>query len=513
MKYNYWTGYISLHVETTESIQMLVTILRQAREYVLKELICDLTFHDDMLCSYPTIFNLVGNLYIGTFEQLDPSLVIILPQILGSKSREKAIRSVDVIIKSETLTSFIDLDQIREIRRAKQTQDPLFINLPVIPRYSYFPVNIHISAPEVEAFRYGVLGGTFDHFHPGHCLLLTAAAMTVNIELGIGILSDSMLHDRELQELVQNYTLREHQVKRFMNVVAPELALDIFSIQDLIGPAGTDSKYKVIYVNHKTQSAVGKINQIRQENQKNPLCEILVDLSNADQLKLSSTEIRKEINKKSNYTYLELKNLWKDLTERLEVDPSKSENWFEMISMQYLRSYRHHHNMVHLHNLIKLLEESPFERSDKLLLALIFHDLIFYPSHKGFEDDRSDEMKSKELYSVFVIDTNLPEEFFVVGDYILAATNHKPISETQEEKVFLDLNLSVLASEDYESYTSKVRKEYSVFSDEEYYQKRVLVLKQLLERESIFYTQYFIDKYEERARFNIQREVNKHSIE
>ena len=75
--------------------------------------------------------------------------------------------------------------------------------------------------------------------------------------------------------------------------------------------------------------------------------------------------------------------------------------------------------------------------------------------------------------------------------------------------VFLDLDLSILgASEDnYDVYTKQIREEYSYYSVEEYRNGRIKVMKELLNRERLYFTDYFHMKYEVRARENIEREI------
>ncbi|GAB5525289.1 MAG: hypothetical protein Roseis2KO_31610 [Roseivirga sp.] len=73
-----------------------------------------------------------------------------------------------------------------------------------------------------------------------------------------------------------------------------------------------------------------------------------------------------------------------------------------------------------------------------------------------------------------------------------------------------DIDLSVLgaAPEVYQNYTVAIRKEYSIYPGFLYKRGRKKVLKHFLEMEHIFKTELFREKYEDRARKNLQAELN-----
>lgn len=76
--------------------------------------------------------------------------------------------------------------------------------------------------------------------------------------------------------------------------------------------------------------------------------------------------------------------------------------------------------------------------------------------------------------------------------------------------LFLDLDLSILGSSDheYDLYAKQIRKEYNSYSTEEYRIGRITVLRGFLNRERLYFTDYFYGKYESRARRNIEREIS-----
>lgn len=99
-----------------------------------------------------------------------------------------------------------------------------------------------------------------------------------------------------------------------------------------------------------------------------------------------------------------------------------------------------------------------------------------------------------------------------VSQYIKATISHTidPEDEVDEDlKLCLDFDLEVLGREEaeYKMYASQIREEYGHFSELEYREGRVTVLEKFLGRERLFFTDEFYDKFEERARDNLQTEI------
>ena len=76
--------------------------------------------------------------------------------------------------------------------------------------------------------------------------------------------------------------------------------------------------------------------------------------------------------------------------------------------------------------------------------------------------------------------------------------------------LFLDADLSILGSsqERYKEYTQNVRKEYAFYDDTTYFSGRKKVLERFLDKERIYESRYFYDKYKRQARVNMLIEYN-----
>ena len=91
----------------------------------------------------------------------------------------------------------------------------------------------------------------------------------------------------------------------------------------------------------------------------------------------------------------------------------------------------------------------------------------------------------------------------------IRATTHQKVPEKSTERVFVDIDLSILGrdEETYRRYALGIRKEYGEYSDEVYRAGRAAFMERFLSRKSLYHTRYFREKYERQARENIKEEL------
>ncbi|GFP59935.1 uncharacterized protein C1F12.08 [Trichoderma asperellum] len=196
------------------------------------------------------------------------------------------------------------------------------------------------------------LGGTFDHLHPGHKLLLHATVLLMKIPdktsssssssgkqavLVVGISGDELLTKKKYAEVLQPWDVRASNVLRFLSTIfnsasssntnslpptsSPSrdelhatfcdgaVLVRCVNIHDPFGPTITEEVMDVIVVSGETRSGGQAINDKRTERGWKPLDVFEIDVldpndileeSNSDQnngfaSKISSTEIRQRI--------------------------------------------------------------------------------------------------------------------------------------------------------------------------------------------------------------------------
>ena len=188
------------------------------------------------------------------------------------------------------------------------------------------------------------LGGTFDHLHPGHKLLLHATALLLcpaersNCELIVGISGDALLVKKQYAEELQPWTSRARSVVSFLSTVldqsshASEVSSGLTSatpkdneeiqasmcngkvlvrcvnIPDPFGPTITEEGIQAIVVSAETRSGGKAINDKRDAKSWKPLIVYEIDVLDAGgvedegekqgglgfESKISSTMIRKQ---------------------------------------------------------------------------------------------------------------------------------------------------------------------------------------------------------------------------
>jgi predicted metal-dependent HD superfamily phosphohydrolase len=131
--------------------------------------------------------------------------------------------------------------------------------------------------------------------------------------------------------------------------------------------------------------------------------------------------------------------------------------------------------------------------------AIWFHDCVYDPKQNDYENVR----RSAEEAIAAAKEEGLDEATLkAVSDLIMVTTHdHPPV--TNDEKIMCDIDLVSLASDNFAERSEQIRKEYSHVTDEAFYPARKAILRKFLEREHIYCTEFFRQKYEEKARANL----------
>ncbi|CAH0024005.1 unnamed protein product [Clonostachys rhizophaga] len=202
---------------------------------------------------------------------------------------------------------------------------------------------VETTAPATEVterYRGVCLGGTFDHLHPGHKLLLHASTLLLKLPrndeppatLIVGISGDALLKNKKFASELESWPYRASSVFSFLSTIlsspAPEVEdreygdneelhakfcderLDICfaNIVDVFGPTITVEDVQAIALSGETRGGGTSINERRVEKGWNPLVVFEIDVLDATSddsdaqearkpddfsAKISSTEIRK----------------------------------------------------------------------------------------------------------------------------------------------------------------------------------------------------------------------------
>jgi len=181
----------------------------------------------------------------------------------------------------------------------------------------------------------------------------------------------------------------------------------------------------------------------------------------------------------------------------------------EKVLDTYEGTGRFYHTTQHLRSCFEILDlmVPKLPEAGILELALWYHDFV-YDTHRHDNEEASSIVAVNQLTQELELPARLADQ---VRQLILV-TNHKNEPWTQEARVLLDVDLSILGSpsEVYWEYEEGIRKEYAWVEDKLFREIRGEILVNLLERDSIYHTREFRNShYERQARENLTKALNR----
>lgn len=141
----------------------------------------------------------------------------------------------------------------------------------------------------------------------------------------------------------------------------------------------------------------------------------------------------------------------------------KNRNIPEDIVYKYSETHRYYHNLDHILDMIKSAYEKKI-LTNSLLLAIIFHDIIYNPKRKNNEE------LSAELFYQYIKDDEIKQA-------ILDTKTHKPTNELARQLIELDLEVLYKDFKTFKDYEDKIFKEYQFVDFKTYKEKRIGILK------------------------------------
>lgn len=148
------------------------------------------------------------------------------------------------------------------------------------------------------------LGGTFDHLHAGHKILLTMAAWLAQERVLVGITDDALLVNKKHKEVMEDITKRTQNVRDFMYRIKRGIEYQLVRIVDVAGPTATDATLQALVASRETEAGSAEIREVRMKNNLPPMDIFFIDVIGPEgevageemsRLKLSSTAIREKL--------------------------------------------------------------------------------------------------------------------------------------------------------------------------------------------------------------------------
>ena len=195
-----------------------------------------------------------------------------------------------------------------------------------------------------------------------------------------------------------------------------------------------------------------------------------------------------------------------NLCRQLGVSSEDLIGWRQKLFDQYNQSNRYYHNLVHIYNFIKVFEQHPTVIRQPLWfeVAIWWHDAIY-------DAQRKDNEQKSAQWAVDCWGDYLEEEALAYIKLLIDSTEkHLPLEDNIDVYYFLDMDLSVLATESttYITYTNYIAKEYQLYYPKLLYKMgRKKAMRQFFNRSRLYYTSFFYENYENQAKSNIKLEL------
>ncbi|KAJ3415029.1 hypothetical protein HDV05_005674 [Chytridiales sp. JEL 0842] len=183
-------------------------------------------------------------------------------------------------LKSLEITTLVSTSSVSESQRRTATS--------VLREYS-------ISSSLPDSYESVALGGTFDHLHSGHKILLTTAAWLTTRRLVCGVMDYSAeaarLARKSASEFMEPLEARLSNVKAFLNLMRPSVMYDVVPIKDDFGPTRDDADIFALVGSAETERGCFAVNELRATNELNKLDLFIIDVIAPDCSSLSQEDM------------------------------------------------------------------------------------------------------------------------------------------------------------------------------------------------------------------------------
>jgi predicted metal-dependent HD superfamily phosphohydrolase len=195
---------------------------------------------------------------------------------------------------------------------------------------------------------------------------------------------------------------------------------------------------------------------------------------------------------------------WQATWGRLQVPVPPATAYQELIA-RYSEPHRSYHTVRHLDECFEKLGEIEDEaaRLGEIEVALWFHDAIYDVRAKD------NEAKSADWARAVAVSAGIEPAAAGRIHSLVLCTVHDAVPSGDDERILVDVDLSILGApaERFDEYERQIRAEYSWVPEGAFRGKRREILAQFLARPRIYSTRTFIDRYERRARENLDRSI------
>jgi predicted metal-dependent HD superfamily phosphohydrolase len=200
------------------------------------------------------------------------------------------------------------------------------------------------------------------------------------------------------------------------------------------------------------------------------------------------------------------KTKWLEFWPRLGASNSP-EPYFASLAAHYSEPHRAYHNLAHILDCLEQFAPARHLAHDPITVefAIWYHDAIYDPRAKDNEE------RSADLAASVIGELGLPVSLKEIVTALILATKKHDASLARDAAVLVDVDLSILgrAPHRFDEYEHQIRQEYDWVPADVFAAGRSAVLETFLARPAIYNTELFRVKYEQPARENLKRSIQR----
>lgn len=180
-------------------------------------------------------------------------------------------------------------------------------------------------------------------------------------------------------------------------------------------------------------------------------------------------------------------------------------------SMTSDKSY--YHTPVHILSIISFCEKNQIELKNWEKLAILFHDAIYRP------ESIQNEIQSIQFMFSILNDTGIDENLKTLAGMAIQSTSlHLEEHVDPDHNLLMDLDLSGFSNDKiyFDIQNLCIKKEfcqeslgrYGGVKEKQYNEKRIKFLTALKNKKSLYRTELFLNKFEQKAQENLINSIN-----
>eukprot|EP00347_Sterkiella_histriomuscorum_P023330 403335061 len=302
----------------SEHMKRIKCLLFYILERVTKNLVIEIKFDEEFDLNFQFIQRVLTNSYnllepehskVCPLKQID----VVMPQVFHTQSQLLTNKDISLFIYNESDDS---IDQLLE-RRSQlypenqpleivRVQDILELAMKRFEAVQFIRTNFFEDPIEQnkdqDFFKYKAvcLGGTFDHMHLGHKLLLTQALMWTQNRMLVGVTTDGLLKKKAYAEFLEDFETRKNNVIQFCRKVNNRVEIDAFELSDPVGRAENDEEIEACILTREVEKGGAMINEARTKVGLNQVEMVFVDMILAEE----QTDSQNKFSNKTSSTYI-----------------------------------------------------------------------------------------------------------------------------------------------------------------------------------------------------------------